>query len=312
MHLNGSTSTLVLQTISNVITATQVITASNLSTSTITVNYYSVSRNPVDWTTKRGWYIQWPNSGQRVIYPPETLLGRIVAVDTMTPISAVADDPCLQTNRGRAWNYVIEALTGRGPSTLCSTPTYRRNDRPGQRIRAQPTGDVIAEHRPLNRTELGLHAAHRGMGGAGRREAEAEAEAEAAAGGGQVEIPTVARRSTTPINRNWRRCTSDESTSNMHSGTGIPAQVEGIPMYDRRYPARLTGFTLIELMIVVAVVGIFDGSGPALIQIYIDRARRADARAQAQVAQFMQRFCAMTVLTGRAGTSVLSVMPTNM
>jgi type IV pilus assembly protein PilY1 len=113
----NSTSTLVLQTISNVITATQVITASNLSTSTITVNYYSVSRNPVDWTTKRGWYIQWPNSGQRVIYPPETLLGRIVAVDTMTPISAVADDPCLQTNRGRAWNYVIEALTGRGPST---------------------------------------------------------------------------------------------------------------------------------------------------------------------------------------------------
>ncbi|MBP6504724.1 MAG: hypothetical protein KA316_18385 [Rhodoferax sp.] len=113
----NSTSTLVLQTISNVITATQVITASNLSTSTITVNYYSVSRNPVDWTTKRGWYIQWPNSGQRVIYPPETLLGRIVAVDTMTPISAVADDPCLQTNRGKAWNYVIEALTGRGPST---------------------------------------------------------------------------------------------------------------------------------------------------------------------------------------------------
>lgn len=119
--VNG-TSTLVLQTISNAITATQVVTSSALATSTITVNYYSVSRNPVNWGTadepvKRGWYIQWPNSGQRVIYPPETLAGKIVAVDTMTPISDVAEDPCVQSNRGKAWNYVIDILTGRGPST---------------------------------------------------------------------------------------------------------------------------------------------------------------------------------------------------
>ena len=125
-----STTALVQQTISSAITATQVITASNLTTSTITVNYYSVSRNPVNWTTttmvagvptttvnKRGWFINWPNSGQRVIYPPETLAGKIVAVDTMTPISDVAEDPCVQSNRGKAWNYVIDALTGRGPST---------------------------------------------------------------------------------------------------------------------------------------------------------------------------------------------------
>ena len=118
----NSTSTLVLQTISNAITATQVVTSSALTTSTITVNYYSVSRNPVNWGTadapvKRGWYIRWPNSGQRVIYPPETLAGKIVAVDTMSPISDIADDPCVQSNRGKAWNYVIDILTGRGPAT---------------------------------------------------------------------------------------------------------------------------------------------------------------------------------------------------
>jgi Tfp pilus tip-associated adhesin PilY1 len=41
----------------------------------------------------------------------------MVAVDTMSPISDVADDPCVQSNRGKAWNYLIDALTGQGPST---------------------------------------------------------------------------------------------------------------------------------------------------------------------------------------------------
>ena len=118
-----NTSTLVLQTISAAIAGQQLKTTFTSSgsavTSTVTLNYYSVSRNPVDWSTKRGWYIEWPtaNSGQRVVYPPKVLEGKIVAVDTMTPISDIADDPCVQSNRGKAWNYVIDALTGGRPST---------------------------------------------------------------------------------------------------------------------------------------------------------------------------------------------------
>ena len=124
-----STDTLVLQTISAAIAGTKVITASDLTTSTTTISYYQVSRNPVNWGTvaapvKRGWYIQWPNSGQRVIYPPVVLKGRMVAVDSMTPISDVAADPCLQSNRGKAWNYLIDAVTGQGPST----PTIDTNN----------------------------------------------------------------------------------------------------------------------------------------------------------------------------------------
>ncbi len=124
-----TTDTLVLQTISAAIAGTKVVTASNLTTSTATISYYQVSRNPVNWGTvdapvKRGWYINWPNSGQRVVYPPVVLEGRMVAVDTMSPISDVAEDPCLQSNRGKAWNYLIDALTGRGPST----PTIDTNN----------------------------------------------------------------------------------------------------------------------------------------------------------------------------------------
>ena len=108
---------LVQQTISSAITGTQIITNSDLTTSTVVLNYYSVSRNPIDSSTKRGWYINLPNSGQRVIYPMETLIGPIVAVDTMSPDRSGARDPCVNATAGRAWNYVIDMLTGAGPST---------------------------------------------------------------------------------------------------------------------------------------------------------------------------------------------------
>ena len=106
---------LVQQTISAAITGSNIVTAADLSTSTAALNYYAVSRNPIDWTTKKGWYINLTNAGQRTIYPLETLAGTIAAVDTISP-SNVSLDPCLVTGTGKAWNYVIDMVSGSGPS----------------------------------------------------------------------------------------------------------------------------------------------------------------------------------------------------
>ncbi len=110
---------LVQQTISAVISGTTVITNIDLSTSTVALNYYAVSKNPINWTTTsstpRGWYIDLPNTGQRVIYPIEALVGTYASVDTVSP-SNVSVNPCLASGTGKAWNYVIDMVTGGGPA----------------------------------------------------------------------------------------------------------------------------------------------------------------------------------------------------
>jgi type IV pilus assembly protein PilY1 len=109
---------LVRQTISSAIAGTTVITNIDSTTSTVALNYYAVSRNPVAWTsdssTPRGWYIDLPNTGQRLIYPIEALAGTYAATDTVSPASVTAN-PCLASGSGRAWNYVIDLVTGSGP-----------------------------------------------------------------------------------------------------------------------------------------------------------------------------------------------------
>ena len=107
---------LVQQTISASINGFKVVTSSTGTTSTVTVSFYSVSSNPVDYTIKRGWYIDLPNAGQRVVYPSSALVSGFILTDTLSP-SNVSSDPCTQSGSGRAWNYVINGLTGGGATT---------------------------------------------------------------------------------------------------------------------------------------------------------------------------------------------------
>ena len=75
---------------------------------------------------------------------------------------------------------------------------------------------------------------------------------------------------------------------------------------------RGRGFTLIEVMIVVAILGIVSAIALPSYRAHIDRSRRADARTQLlQAAQFMQRFYTAndSYQYDRAGNSSSDQMP---
>jgi type IV pilus assembly protein PilE len=79
--------------------------------------------------------------------------------------------------------------------------------------------------------------------------------------------------------------------------------------------ARTGGFSLIELMVVTAIVGILASLALPSYWRYVARAHRAEARVTlVQVGQFMQRFYAAndSYQTDRSGNSVFSQLPANL
>ena len=80
-------------------------------------------------------------------------------------------------------------------------------------------------------------------------------------------------------------------------------------------PVRTGGFTLIEIMVTVAIVGVLAAIALSSYSGYIARARRADARTQlVQAGQFMQRFYAAndSYANDRAGNPVSSQIPASL
>ena len=79
--------------------------------------------------------------------------------------------------------------------------------------------------------------------------------------------------------------------------------------------SRMSGFTLIELMIAVAIVAVLAAVALPSYTSYIAKARRAEARTHlVEAAQFMQRFYAAndSFLKDRADHDVIDQMPANL
>ncbi len=74
-------------------------------------------------------------------------------------------------------------------------------------------------------------------------------------------------------------------------GVQLPAVMPAARVYSTRTSAGVRGFTLIEIMIALAIVGILSAIAVPSYFSYIQRANRADAKATLMDAtQFMQRF----------------------
>jgi type IV pilus assembly protein PilY1 len=104
---------LVQQTLGAGISGTYKSTNADLTTATVNITGFAQTKNTIDWATKRGWYLDMPASGERLIYPMASLFGRLVLAYTISPSAAA--DPCTQTQSGNAWSYVFDLLTGGRP-----------------------------------------------------------------------------------------------------------------------------------------------------------------------------------------------------
>jgi Tfp pilus tip-associated adhesin PilY1 len=51
-----------------------------------------------------------------MVYPVQRLSGTIVLANTISPVSSADTDLCVQTGSGSGWAYIIDAITGSGPT----------------------------------------------------------------------------------------------------------------------------------------------------------------------------------------------------
>ena len=77
-------------------------------------SYYTISSNPVDWTTKKGWFIDLHlQPGQRTIYPAQTILNYVYFSTIVPAVQAAACEATV----GSGYNFVVDGVTGAAITT---------------------------------------------------------------------------------------------------------------------------------------------------------------------------------------------------
>jgi type IV pilus assembly protein PilY1 len=94
------------------LTATTCPTGSSTSQCSPGQSVYTSSNNTVNWTTNNGWFIDFPNSGERSVTDPSLGLGTL-AFTTIKPI-VTTSDPCGSgaVNNAQSYLYYLNYLTG--------------------------------------------------------------------------------------------------------------------------------------------------------------------------------------------------------
>lgn len=95
------------QTVNTVIvTGTSTTTIAGETVTSTEHSYRTISANSVNWNTKRGWYMNLPESGERISFNPQVLGGNLLKFVSTIPSS----DIC--SYGGDSWDYYTDALTG--------------------------------------------------------------------------------------------------------------------------------------------------------------------------------------------------------
>ena len=88
------------------------------STAVDGTTYHYASSAPISYTgtdRRRGWWIDLPHAGQRVLRNPRSFEGQKILVHSVTPTATTAESPALPWNAGTSYLSVLNILTGHPP-----------------------------------------------------------------------------------------------------------------------------------------------------------------------------------------------------
>lgn len=107
------------------LTSTSLLVTQTIGAATVGLDgntFFPVSSNAVDYVgsvtpplaPRRGWTLDLPNSGERLVFPVQALSGQFVIAETISP-SNVSLDPCVNASSGIGFKYILNGLTGSAP-----------------------------------------------------------------------------------------------------------------------------------------------------------------------------------------------------